>query len=762
MKKILSILLLVFIVLPMSASPSIAQPSLDNAVVLYVDSNAALSKNEQIQIDTDGNVTPVVENARVLVPARFIAERFGFTVSYTEQLMLVSIVSSDKNISYVIGSNVMTVNGTEQLIDPENYNVAAKTAGGRTLIPVRSFAEAIGKQVFYDEGLIIISDDALDYSLVEDKSIINEIIKKVNVLPVVGTAENLQTLLGQNAYDMRIALFDEAAEMTTGNVATSQKQIQRVQGAGMANAPAHSDTNVQVDGVDEADIVKTDGDYLYHVSGQKLLITKINPISQMSVISVIEKTDEEFYPLEVFIDNDKLIIMARVNKLGRPYIYDSADLSEKSIMPPYIGNSLVQCTVYDIKDRSNPVLERTVEVEGNYLSSRKIDDVVYLVANNYINRFAVQSDFPVMYRENGAEYKIGYDEIRYFPGFSSHQYITLLSINVLFPDSKAEVQTLLGAGENIYVSKDNLYVASQKYDTEGVKTEIYKFKLTDGEITYLKKAMVKGAVLNQFSMDEFDGYFRIATTSYEKTEQNNLYILDDVLSMCGEIEEIAPGERIFSVRFVGEKGYIVTFKQVDPLFVLDLSNPYSPQILGNLKIPGYSDYIHPIDERHLIGFGKDATGEGLYQGMKMALFDVSDFSNPVQKYQEIIGGRGTESELLQNHKALMYAPELELFAFPVTVREVIFENNQYQSAYGQLTFSGAYIYKFDVENGFDLKGKISHITADEMKKLGNYVPSDKTISRIIYSGESLITVSQNKLAAHSVTDIKPQNEITLN
>jgi hypothetical protein len=146
--------------------------------------------------------------------------------------------------------------------------------------------------------------------------------------------------------------------------------------------------------------------------------------------------------------------------------------------------------------------------------------------------------------------------------------------------------------------------------------------------------------------------------------------------------------------------------------------------------------------------------------MKMALFDVSDVTKPVQKFREIIGDRGTESALLQNHKALLYAPEHNLLAFPITVREV-YEKDQYNSAYGQLTFSGAYVYNFDTGHGFSLRGKISHLTNEEMLKLGDYVQSDKEIRRILYSGDSLITVSDSRVQAHTIDDVKYQNGIEI-
>lgn len=760
MKRLLFILLCAFFVATYYPQPITADFFADNAVILFTESNLALINNRETQIDEDTRIMPVVENARTLVPVRFIAEGFGMDVDYNEHLCLVTITGNEASVCYILGSNTVSVNGIEKLIDPENPNVIAKTINDRTFIPLRSFAEAIGKEVFYHNGLIVISDSASSINADKDKQLLDNIIAKINVLPAVGSAENLRRMLNTDNYDRE----NITAEKIMGEAPPSLDdgiQFAAPENLKMTESyarAAHSDTNIQVAGVDEADIVKTDGNYLYHVSSQKIIITKINPVSEMSVASVIKRTDEEFYPREIFIDGGKLVIIAHVNKLGQPQVYDSA--KKIQIAPQYPRSALTQVTVYNITDRENPVLERTLEIEGNYISSRKIDNIVYMVSTKYPSRYYPTEDFPIIYHDNGTACKQGYDSIRYFPGFASPNFLVISSIDITQPDKEAVVQTLLGSGENIYVSKDNLYVASSEYDAEGAKTAIYKFSLANGSITYLKKARVEGNILNQFSMDEYNGYFRIATTTWKNQQENNLYILDDTLTQCGSIEEIAPGERIYSVRFVGNRGYMVTFRQVDPLFVIDLADPYKPEILGNLKIPGYSDYIHPVDENHIIGFGKDATGEGLYQGMKMALFDVSDVTKPVQKFREIIGDRGTESALLQNHKALLYAPEHNLLAFPITVREV-YEKDQYNSAYGQLTFSGAYVYNFDTGHGFSLRGKISHLTNEEMLKLGDYVQSDKEIRRILYSGDSLITVSDSRVQAHTIDDVKYQNGIEI-
>jgi uncharacterized secreted protein with C-terminal beta-propeller domain len=374
------------------------------------------------------------------------------------------------------------------------------------------------------------------------------------------------------------------------------------------------------------------------------------------------------------------------------------------------------------------------------------------------------------------------------------------AFNIEKDESKAFVSAYLGSGQNIYMSENNLYVAAvnAEYKNEVKRqirdntnapriiyntvyrenTVVYKFALKDNEVTYLSKGEVPGRILNQFSMDEDRDYFRIATTTGnvwdtgENISKNNLYVMDKNLSISGKIEGIAPGEKIYSVRFMGDRGYMVTFRKVDPLFVIDLKDAKNPRILGALKIPGYSDYLHPYDENHIIGFGKDAeeaySSDGnqanfaFYQGMKIAIFDVSDVANPKEKFSIKIGDRGTTSELLYNHKALLFSKEKNILSFPITVYELKEPDKQNPSKYGEFAFQGAYVYGVDLEKGFTLRGKITHLTGEDYMKAGQYwYDSDRNVERIIYIGDNLYTISKKMIKAHGMYDLslKAQLEI---
>ncbi|NLB82242.1 MAG: hypothetical protein GX800_11690 [Clostridiaceae bacterium] len=277
-KKILLLLLLLCFVFTMFIQLAVASLDEDDAIILYVDSNTALVNSNKTQVDKDVLVTPVVENGRTLVPVRFIAESFNMVVDYNDRLEVVTITGGSKDVRYTIGSNIMSSDGVESLIDADKPDIIAKTINDRTLIPIRSFAQAIGKEVFYDRGLIIISDDADSLNGQPDKALIDSTIEMVNVVPVVGSSDNLEKLLQQYGLGRDLYIYADG-DSVRGMAAEAVNDIAvQAPSAGSFNKSKadeisyadHSETNVQVTGVDEADIVKTDGNYLYPVSGQKI------------------------------------------------------------------------------------------------------------------------------------------------------------------------------------------------------------------------------------------------------------------------------------------------------------------------------------------------------------------------------------------------------------------------------------------------------------------------------------------------------------
>jgi len=278
-------------------------------------------------------------------------------------------------------------------------------------------------------------------------------------------------------------------------------------------------------------------------------------------------------------------------------------------------------------------------------------------------------------------------------------------------------------------------------------------------------------------MDEYNGFFRIATTtghlswiSSEATSRNHVYVLDMDLNIVGRLEDLAPGERIYSARFMGDRCYLVTFKKVDPLFVIDLEDPTNPTVLGQLKITGYSDYLHPYDENHIIGIGKETVEaeEGdfaWYQGVKISLFDVSDVGNPkeIDKYE--IGDRGTDSPVLSDHKAFLFDRTKNLLVIPVLVAEIDEEkypNGVPPNMYGDYVWQGAYVFNVTVDQGFVLKGGITHLEGDsDLKKSGYYFYSSYSVKRSLYIDNVLYTISDKKIKMNNLEDLTEINEIEL-
>ncbi|NOS67193.1 MAG: hypothetical protein HOO67_02405 [Candidatus Peribacteraceae bacterium] len=588
------------------------------------------------------------------------------------------------------------------------------------------------------------------------------------------------------------AVMEDAAAAPSASKATNQA------------GGDYSQTNVQVEGVDEADIVKTDGTFLYVLSNREkplIRIIRATPASSMKLESTID-VSADMTPTEMYVDDGKLIVIGQHSFMNQPVpmVRDSAKMIAPDIYPwPGYYAQRTDVRIYDVSNAAQPKLSRTVSIDGNSVSTRKIGSKLYLVLQQpfyYGGPHILEADANVKLVPQIEDSKTGKtvdaapcNRIAILPRVPSPQYMTVAVVPTDDLSKDVKTTVVLGSAENVYASLQNLYVATTRWNyswnamtSENTEqTRIYRFAFTDAGVELKAEGEVPGHILNQFSMDENESHFRIATTVGESwgvtqvPSSNNVHVLNMSMEQVGAVEGIAPGETIYSVRFMGDRAYMVTFKTVDPFFVLDMSNPRSPRVLGALKIPGFSNYLHPYDATHVIGFGKDVdesidadkvhSTDAIYytavQGLKMAMFDVTDVANPKQMAVTVIGDRGTDSPLLTNHKALLFDKERDLLAFPIMVTKR--PAGSPKSAEANTVFQGAYVYDVSLAKGFDLRGTITHYdNTDDFIKAGSYwYGGANDIQRIVRIGKQLLTVSDAEVRSHSETDVKEEGKVDL-
>jgi len=510
-------------------------------------------------------------------------------------------------------------------------------------------------------------------------------------------------------------------------------------------APAHSTTNIQVAGVDEADIVKTDGEYLYVVSSNNVYILKAYPPKQAKVLSKI--TLNETYNVNIYVNGDKLAVLG--NHFAPIGIYYT-----------YAGEAFIK--VYNISDKTSPILTRNLSLNGTLSGSRMIGNYVYAT----VNQLAVQSnnnktDFVILPKISTGDTvkQVQAIEIRYIniPDVS-YYFTTVIAVNIINDVQEPTYETFLtGSTACMYVSQSNMYLAvpntsiwllSAEISGTQDKTFIYRVKLDEQKIVCEAEGSVSGYVLNQFSMDEYNGFFRIATTKWTNDgSKNNLYILNMSLNIVGELElkGLRLRERIYSARFMSDRCYLVTFEQVDPFFVIDISIPTEPKELGRLKIPGFSGYLHPYDKNYIIGIGKQGSN------LKLSLFNVTDVTSPIEAVPPyIVDADWSDSTVLTDHKAFLFDKSKQLLALPVSIS---FMDSQY---YTKNYWQGAYVFNITLSDGFVLRGNVTH----QENSVGGW-ESGYRVKRALYIENVLYTMSDKKIKMNNLEDLALLEEIEL-
>lgn len=515
----------------------------------------------------------------------------------------------------------------------------------------------------------------------------------------------------------------------------------------------YSETNTQVAGVDEADIVKTDGQTIVGLFGQDLVSMDAWPPADLAEAARIKIPGQA---LGFYLVDDQAIVLSNV--WGRPYYYGEDDAPMADVSEPGMGSDIIDNGYYDWPETgtiitvvnlagNSATIENQHFIAGSQLDSRRIGNQVYLALTHprYIpdlrywpdteirgdSESAIRRAFENLRQKNvqtinalplewwlpqrytfDADGEI--DESSQQPLTNCNDIYTpsafagsrnLLSVITYdFKDDEVSASTIHGDWSTVYASHNAFYLAATNWawnawwdesdsDVPEVLTQIHKFAFEDnGTAQYSSSGAVEGYTLNQFAFDEYQDHLRVATTlgrfwwrDGESTLQSQVAVLADnngTLETVGLVDGLGKGETIYAVRFMGDKGYVVTFRQIDPLYVLDLSDPTAPSAVGELEIPGYSTYMHPIEDNHLLTIGRDVDLGGMDRGLKLEIFDVRDPADPKSVLTEIIGNDwGTGSEALYDHKAFIYFAARKLLAIPVSGwGEVENGRREYQSA----------------------------------------------------------------------------------
>lgn len=468
-------------------------------------------------------------------------------------------------------------------------------------------------------------------------------------------------------------------------------------------------TNVQTVGVDEGDIVKNDGRYLY----QKIQVEKngmsewvIQIIDTQEGLKEVSRIEDVNGLIEFYVWEDTLIVIEE--KYMEP---DSAASAMKGMVAcydvAYFTNYYHEITFLDIKDRSNPKELKTFTLQGQYASSRIADGYFYGFSKYYAEPGNGSSDYD-SYVPKIDGIRIQADRI-YLPEESNAtSYLVLAAIDLSDPTKFTDTTAIVSGGDFYYVSSENIFVADahSAETAEGWSsntTSLLKFSYGEGRFKLTAMGEIKGTLDSTFSMDEYEEHLRIVSTvseykrekitddrtgekigynTVEESQTNALYVLDKDLDVVGKIEGLANDEQIYSARFMGDTGYFVTFRQTDPLFTVDLTDPKNPKILSELKVSGFSEYLHIYGEDRLLGIGMEADEEtGAQQGMKLSMFDVTDKSN-VQEIAKYSMEAYDYSEALYNHHAVMINTEKNIFGFAAEG----YENRQFIRKYFVFTY----------------------------------------------------------------------------
>lgn len=544
---------------------------------------------------------------------------------------------------------------------------------------------------------------------------------------------------------------------------------------------SYTDTNLQETNVDESDIIKTDGSSIFVAHQSGVDVFKGWPLDQFSKIGtylVEEGVDA------LFLENNQLVLISND--------YDDDN------------RSFIQIRLLDVSTPSAPSLIGEKTLEGSTVQQRLVNNVVHVVLSGSFKDYEIELPDDFWDKQDDCEsdeFQALLEEIQkeseaeieattiadWLPRHGEDVPSEMIDCTSFAKDSaysedslgglwslqlsddgigQEQITFVKGPGYYVYASTQSVYWAATATDADA--TNLHRFTINtasslhsyagSGQVSgHVNSSSMVGTVISSFLMDESENVFRIATTvgqasKSDESSYSNVYTLDisqGDLTLLGSVENIAPGEQLYSARFIGDTGYLVTFEKIDPLFVIDVSDPSNPQLVGELEMPGFSSYIHPMDDGHIIGLGKDADDMGSFswfQGMKLAIFDVEESSDPSIVDDLIIGSRGTDSYALTDHHAFTYDLESGLLALPLA----LYEGEDGGSAYGDFQYYGVHVYGLSADDGIETRAEVPLSTdneplrtvligSDEMEAV--YVLDDTTLHLVDIDSEE-VTASE--------------------
>lgn len=491
-----------------------------------------------------------------------------------------------------------------------------------------------------------------------------------------------------------------------------------------------SDTNVRTEGVGEADIVKTDGSYLYTLkaNSQEISIVDIRS-DQMKVVSGIS-LNENFQASEFYLSDQKLFVLGNMQNT-------QVDSDSKTL---YRG-SCTRIQTYDLADINNPKSIGTVDQSGYYRTSRFKDGYLYVFSDYYIYDTITKKDYP-SYVPLVGDNLLKQSDIYLPTNHAADQYLVVSSVSASSPDKAADQKAVMSENGEVYVSENNIYIyeyanSSILADNLAAKNQtiLRKLSYNKGKLSGSAQGKVKGYLNDSFSIDEYDNTLRLVTTVTHNvgssSQSNSVYVLDADLKTIGKIEDLAKDEQVYSARFLGDTGYFVTYEQTDPLFSVDFSDPENPKILGKLKIPGFSEYLHFYSDNLLLGIGMDTDENGVTNGVKVSMFDISDPSD-VKEVSKYTLDQYYYSDVFSDYRAALVDPEKNLIGFPLSGSA-----NQYV------------ILSYDKDQGFQVQ-------MQEEVNGNSYLGT-----RGVYANEKFYVINGNAIEAYRMGDYVKIDDLLL-